>query len=356
MKFSKIKNYIKYHSKVNYCFWGVKKILKEKVKPYTIITLVSIILVTAMSIGVFVVMTGWVQKTNSSYSETAEVLNTFGTMVEADIQIILEEDAGKYDTAYSYLSDIFMLNKLYFEMVEYNQTHPFNYTQQDFDEVKIEFKLNILTMIEIVRSTKVFDYSWLVIGAEASNNYSYLGMDYYFIMNRWYSWPSDLPIHNDLRNYTESYFQDQFLPVQLPEIKFDTWTYHLYNNISMLGSFGLSKSIDYISINNEAIGLSLVNLSLSQIYNYRDGYLAYVEKTTQTIQEFNNVLITLALSGVLLSFATSFDEVNFRRISLIVGILVLILAVFYFGSAFATFLSFKSYVSQIIVPNSFAFP
>jgi hypothetical protein len=309
-----------------------------------------------LSIGILVIMSSWLQVESTKLLETSEILDNFGNLADTDIQIILGEDSAKYETAYSYLNELYFLNDKYSAMIEYNQTHPLNYTQLDFDEIKLDFTAKMRTVNAIVQSTSVYEYSAIQLGASVVNNYTYLGFDFFFITNQWVKWTGSYEeIHGDIRNYVNASFVSSGDPLDLPKIKFETWTYHLYNNLSVLEFVGPSKSISYINNHLETTGLNLVNLSLTQLTEYRDSYVILNEKVDTIYQDFNNTLITLALAGVLMGFATSFDSKNLRRISIIVGLIVLILALVYFISAFATLAHLSGNEAGIIGVNEFVF-
>ncbi len=328
----------------------------DKPKPYLIVVIISIIFITLMSIGIFVIMSGWIQKTTTRYTEASIVLDNFGDLAETDIQMILQDDSAKYEVAYSQISELYYLNDLYIEMIEYNLTHTNNFTQQDFDEIKIEFTLKMRSIISIVNSTFVYLYNSVQLEADATNNYTYSGFEFLFIINQWYTWSNyHTEIHPDIKDYVNASFILLGVPIDIPEIKLNVWSYHLYNNLSILAFFGAGKSINYITNNQENLDLSLVNLSLDQLKDYSDGYVLLNEKTNGLIQDFNNTLITLALSGVLMGFATSFDKLNYRRISLVVGLLVLLLAIFYFFSAFGTYIHMTQIEEAIIGVNEFVY-
>ncbi|NHK31091.1 MAG: hypothetical protein FK730_07045 [Asgard group archaeon] len=329
---------------------------KEKPKPYLLIVIISIIFITAMSIGIFVIMSVWLQDYSTRYTETSVILNNFGDLADDDIQTILGEDSAKYESSYSHLNDLFLLNDQYIAMVEYNATHPFNYTQQDFDEIKMEFTLKMRLIISIVQSTSVYEYSAIKLGADVSNNYTYSGFEFLYIINQWYKWNDNHnTIHSDISNYVNTSFTLSGDPLDLPEIQLETWTYHLHNNLSILEFVGASKSISYIEGLIEEIDLSLVNLSLDQVFIYSDKYISLGEKMGSIIQDFNNALITLALSGVLMGFTISFEKINYRIISMFVGLIILLLAIIYFFSAFGTFLNLPSEEAAIIGPQGFVF-
>ncbi|MHA1277295.1 MAG: hypothetical protein ACTSQI_17225 [Candidatus Helarchaeota archaeon] len=76
--------------------------------------------------------------------------------------------------------------------------------------------------------------------------------------------------------------------------------------------------------------------------------------TSEILNNFeNNTLIVLALAGVLVGFAASFENKNYRRISTVVGLIVLFLAIIYFLTAFCTLMSLSSQEAGIIGVNEF---
>lgn len=327
---------------------------KEKPKLLEIVVAISIIFITLMSIGVFVVMSGFVSPTSQEFAENAEILDQFGDLVETDIQTILQEDSAKYETALSNLYDLYSLNDQYHAMIDYNTTHPANYTQKDFDEVKMEFNIKMRLLINNVQSTILYHYCITDIASTAANNYSYLGWEYFFIINQWNNWgdPYEL-MHNDIRDYMNASFALSGDPLEIPEIKFDRWTYHLYNNISMLIFIDFCKSPEYIESFQYKTGLSLVNLSLAKVSSMRDEYISLYEKIAQLNGDFNNTLITLALGGVLMGFAITFENKGLRIISLVVGLMLILLSITYFTSAISELIHSISYESAIITLNDF---
>jgi hypothetical protein len=292
---------------------------------------------TALSIGIFVIMSGWLQTDYQRYSEISNFLNEFGDLAESDIQTILQEDVTKYGTAYQYMNDLYILNDLFQTMELYNATHPFNYTQQDFDEVAMEFTSKLRLLIATVESTTVWEYSRDQLKATVANNYTYKGGDYFFIINKWYQ--TNEP-HEDLdvliKNYVNISFSQSGDAVELPEIRLDKWTYHLYNNLSILETLHISTSIGYFEMHSGDVSLTLVNLSLMEVAAISDGYYSLSGRAAGVIQDFNNTLITLALAGVLMGFSASFDNKNYRRITMIIGLILLVLSVVYFMSTFGT--------------------
>ena len=327
---------------------------KEKPKVLEIVVAISIIFITLMSIGVFVIMSGFVSTTSQRFAENAEILNQFGDLVETDVQTILQEDSAKYETALSNLYDLYSLNDQYRAMINYNITHPANYTQIDFDEIKMEFNIKMRLLIINVQSTLVYHYCITDILATVANNYSYFGDEYFFIINHWNTWgnPYEL-MHNDIRDYMNTSFTLSGNPLEIPEIKFDRWTYHLYNNLSILSLLDYSKSPEYIESFQYKTGLSLVNLSLAKVSIMRDKYISLYERITQINGDLNNTLITLALGGVLMGFAIAFENKGLRIISLAVGLLLVLLGIMYFSTAIGELVSSISKESAIIGLNDF---
>ncbi len=312
---------------------------------------------TVMTIGIFVVMSTWVQNCSSRYSETVEILNNFADLAENDIQAILSEDGTKYGTAYTYLQDLYILNDQYQSMKQYNQTHPGNYTQQDFDDVAIEFTSKMRSLIFVVQSTWVYKYGVQQLNVDVANNYTYRGEEYFFIINKWYKTFSPYEeIDSDLKKYVNTSFFQSGDILELPEIKFDKWTYYLYNNLSILEFIGTNNAINFLNSHLGDINLILVNLSLSVTSDYINGYVYLSERTAGIIQDYNNTLITLALAGVLLGFSASFDNKKYRKITMILGLITLFLSIIYFISASGTLSSFADFeATQILKSIEFQF-
>jgi hypothetical protein len=327
---------------------------KEKPKPYTYVVLISIIIISVLSIGIFITMSGKVQRETKEFSEVADILDNFGNLAIEDIDLILQEDSIKYDESYSTYNELVLLNRQYFSMIEYNLTHPNNYTQKEFDAIKMDFSLNMRLIIDVVQSSIVYDYSTEKLGCNVANNYTYHNSKYFFIINQWNEWNNTEEIlHPDILNYANSTFDSLGMSLDIPEIKFKKWAYHLDNNLSILQHISTSKSINYITHHSNAIDLDLVNLSLETLSDIKHGYISVIEKSDYILSDINNSIVTLALAGVLMGFAISFDNSIFRKISLFVGLAILILAIVYFVSAFSEFLQISEYLSTMIKPNDF---
>ena len=52
--------------------------------------------------GIIVIMASWMQGTSMGFTDSAEILTDFGNQAETNIQIIIQEDSAKYETAYSF--------------------------------------------------------------------------------------------------------------------------------------------------------------------------------------------------------------------------------------------------------------
>lgn len=212
------------------------------------------------------------------------------------------------------------------------------------------------SLILTVKSSLVYEYSTSKLGASNANNYTNFGFKYYFINNKWLNSGSQYEeIHDDIQDFVNASFAISGETIELPTIHLDTWTYHLYNNLSILSTVKQGSSFDYIANHRSHIDLPLVNLSLTRVTEYYDDYNMLLDKIDSIYTDFNNTLITLALAGVLMGFATQFDGLNLRRISLIVGIIILMLSVIYFTTALGTLLSLAAKEAEIITQNGFVF-
>ncbi len=303
-------------------------------KPYFKIIILAIIIMTAMSIGIFMIEQN-VQKSKIEYTRASEEFNNLLNYVEFDIQSILQDDGTKYGTSYSYLQDLYILSNLYTQMEEYNITNPGNYTQQDFDEIEMEFASTLRQLIFVIQSTWVYQYVTNVLGANVENNYTYRAQKYFLIWNKWDS--SSEPIHANIKDYVNSSFTLAGDTVELPEIKWQQWTENLYGNLSILEFTGYQNGISYGRTIKE--DLNLVNLSLNDLGFIINQYSALSEKASQIVGDFNNTLITIATSAVILAFAVSFDNKKHVRLTLLIGIIVLFLSIIYLISATSTFYS-----------------
>jgi hypothetical protein len=242
-------------------------------------------------------------------------------------------------------------------MLSYNITHPNNYTQIDFDNVKIDFTVNMRSIIQAVSNSYVYGYSVHQLGASRANNYTNFGNVYYFINDQLINWEGVYEeIHSDIQDFVSASFVLSGDTYVLPRIRMNVWSYHLYNNLSILESVGNGESIEYIKDHVQHLSLPLVNLSLAQVLSYQEDYVKLLDKSDSVFVDLNNTIITLALAGVLMSFAISFDNMNFRRISLIVGVILLLLSIIYFQSALGTFLSIAENRVGIITQTEFVFP
>jgi len=328
----------------------------EKPKPYTIIVIISIVIITLMSIGILIFMSSLLQGESTRLTETTELISTYHDLASDDIQIILEEDAAKIENAHAGLYDLYIINDKYVAMIDYNQTHPLNYTQQDFDEVKLEFTILMRAVNNIVYNTKVYDYSTNRLGGSLANNYTNFGFKNYFIENEWEAWNGLFDnLHADIVDYVNASFVSFGAPVELPRINYEKWTYHLYNNLSMLAAVGQTNSYNYLINKQPQHDMPLVNLSLRNVLEYYERYVYLLDDIDAVYSHFNNTLITLALAGVLMGFATSFDNIKLRRISLIVGIVILLLAMVYFTSALSQFFAITAKEARIITQQGFTF-
>lgn len=114
----------------------VRTLPSGKIKPYTVVVIISIILITIMSISILIFMSTRLQGNSTEFTEITEVLDNYRDLAELDIQAILQEDSTIYEITYSDLNELYTLNDKYQIMIDYNMTNPLNYTQQDFDELK----------------------------------------------------------------------------------------------------------------------------------------------------------------------------------------------------------------------------
>ncbi len=293
-----------------------------------IIMVLIILVMTGMSVYIFVLSSN-LQDSRKNYTLFSERYSTFADLLDSDIQAILQEDGAKYEISYSYLQDLAILNNLYSSMLQYNQSHPGNYTQQDFDQVAMDFASILSQLSFTIESTWVFQYSNNSIGATLANNFTHGSMEWFLISNHWDS--GSYAIHDDIKSYVLTRFAQTGDTVQLLEIRMDKWIENLYRNISILSFTNYQSAISY----SDSIGNlpSLVNTTVLEMTVIAERYFLLIDKTVSVSEDFNNTLITLATSAVILAFALSFSSKKYQRIILIIGLIVLFLAVIYLGTS-----------------------
>ncbi len=335
----------------------MKKISKEKPKGYSTIALITIILITFLSVGILIIMSSSLLEEAQRYSETADIFDNVGNIAETEIQTILQEDTTRYESAFAKVNDLLFYNDKYYSMIQYNETFPASYSQKEFDEIKDNFALQLKSVISIVNQSTAYEYSTLHLNATYFNNFSAYNFENYLITNQWLIWmdPYNTFIHPDIVSYVEAAFASTGTTLFLPLINLQQWTYRLYNDLSVLEDLEKTKLLDYLFGHSSIVTITLTNLSITYLAVYEDGYITLSEKMDTILTNLNNTLITLALSGVLMGFATSFENLNYRRISLVIGLLIFVLAVIYFMSGIGTLISMAENEALLIGTRDFTF-
>jgi hypothetical protein len=303
------------------------------VDPYAKLIILLVVVLTGVSVGVFVVNSP-IQEATVRYSDAIEDLSTMANYIESDIQNLLQDDGVKLDTAYGYLQDLYVLNDLYDSMEDYNILHPDNYTQQDFDAVLMEFEAMLRQLIINVQGTWVYQYITNDLGATYYNNYTYRGHDYFIIRNNWYS--TSEPIHPDIKDYINASFTLSGDPVQLLEIDMKAWIENLYSNISILQFTPYQTGVNYVGSPGFPVQTT-VNKSLFDVTALTSRYVILNAKIGEIINYLDNTLITLATSAVLLGFSVSFSKKKYRMLMFVIGIVVFLLSVVYLFSTLSQY-------------------
>ncbi|TFF88405.1 MAG: hypothetical protein EU549_03115, partial [Promethearchaeota archaeon] len=237
---------------------------KEKVSISMIIVIIAIVLMTAMSVLIFIVSSG-VQIDAADFAETSQKYDSLVDLADTDVQAVLQEDSIKHEAAFSLLQEVYVLNDKYKEMKAYNTSNPGTYTQQDFDEVSMEVVSKIRLMIELVYNTNLHFYCRTELNATVENDYRYM-KQYLFINNKWhenYSYYETLDV--DLKAYVQSDFDGTGDTCEIPEIKFDVWTHYLYHNLSILEViYPEANMLNYLKVIYD-IDIDLRNVSITYL-------------------------------------------------------------------------------------------
>ncbi|TFF95746.1 MAG: hypothetical protein EU547_07200 [Promethearchaeota archaeon] len=310
-------------------------------KMATIIIVAAIVIMTAMSIWIFLTASK-VQSDSAAFAETSQKYDNLVDLAVEDIQGILQEDSIKHEEAYSLLQDVYSLNDQYKSMKEYNQTNPGAYSQQDFDEISMEVVSKVRLMIELVYNTSIHYYGRTEYNATVENDYSCYEKQSLFITNKWhenYSYYETLDV--ELKAYVQTDFDSTNDTYEIPEINFDVWTHFLYHNLSTLEViYPTASSLQYLNIVHD-INIDLANVSIIYLKRASDSYFILNQQTSNIVMDFNNNLVTFATAAVVLGFAISFGK-KYRNLLIVVGIITMVLGFVYFISAFDQTLDYRT--------------
>ncbi|MHA1230650.1 MAG: hypothetical protein ACTSRP_12095 [Candidatus Helarchaeota archaeon] len=322
-------------------------------KTTTILVIIAIVVIAGLSIGIFIIGSN-VQMDADRFSETARQFNNYIDLANNDIQAILQEDSIKHKAAFSLLQDVYALNNQYKEMKAYNQTNPGTYTQLDLDEISMEVISKVRLMIELVYNTRVHWYCRTILNATVENNYYYM-KQYFFIKNKWnenYSYYETFDA--DLKSYMQNDFDNTSDTYEIPEINFEVWTNYLYQNLSTIGVvFPAALSLGYLEGASYINDIDLTNVSITYIIAANEGYSELNQDASNVISDFNNTLITLATSAVILGFAISFTNKKYQNFLLIVGLITLFLGLIYLTTACFNILAYRTAQLNVLTEPEF---
>ncbi|MHA1268428.1 MAG: hypothetical protein ACTSPY_01455 [Candidatus Helarchaeota archaeon] len=324
-------------------------------KTITIIVIIAIVIITGLSIGIFVISSG-VQMDADRFSEISQQFSNYIDLANDDIQAIIQEDSTNHEAAYSLLQDVYTLNNQYKEMKAYNQTNPGTYTQLDLDEISMEVISKVRLMIELVYNTSVHWYCRTILNATVENDYRFM-KQYFFINNRWHgNYSYYETFDTDLKSYMQTDFDNTGDTYEIPEINFEVWTNYLYKNLSVIGVvFPAAVSLDYLDGDSYIRNIDLTNVSIVYILEAIEGYSELNQDASNIISDFNNTLITLATSAVILGFAISFSNKKYQNFLLIVGLITLFLGIIYLITASSNILSYRTTQLNILTEPEFVF-
>ncbi len=289
---------------------------------FTRLITIMIIFVSIMSLlsAMFIYIS---QGTANSYATKSQKFDNLAVLYETDVQAVLQEDSMLHELAYSYLNELYYINYQVAQLRIYNNTYE-NVSQAEFDTLVMEFVGKMNLMNDLVEESYAYSYVFSYLSAMVENNFTYRGETYYLIHNRWYEdWGLfDQLIMDELS--LEPF--PKILSIDLP-----VWTGELYNNLSILQYAGcMHNAYNFIEI--EMPEVKIVNLSYSKVLSHIEAYDRLEDMSLQTSEILTTALIAFALSAVILGYVVSIVDKRYRKISLLVGIVIAILSLFVFIS------------------------
>ena len=302
----------------------VKNSATSETHNYPRLTTILIIFISAMSL-ITAFLTINIQSKVNFYNDQSEKFSNIAILAENDISQTLGHDSTYFQTAYNLYIELLALNAQIKALKQYNETH-FNVTQEEIDRLALEFALKMEQMTYTVYSTYVYTYTNQWLHTNATNNYTYLGTEYHYITNFWVKDPDLFDI--DVKQWVTTWFSGSSVPPELPVINYESWEFDLYYNLSILSCVGAHKAIEYIEVTD--MELKIVNLSLFFVIKYDDGYSFLADSTTQTGELLSTVLIAFAIAAVILGFSGAMEKKKYRKINLMIGIVLVILSLVFF--------------------------
>jgi len=238
-------------------------------------------------------------------------------VLESDISKLLEDDRQKQQAAFNTLEDLYDLLEYLYRISVYNGTEGI-WSEQEVNETALKAAIKIIRINDLVISTHA--YSWSIAhGANSTNNYTYRGKEYYLIYDMYPALPYDIPAFN--------YWLLEIFggPPEILQVDLFNWELELYNDTSIIYALGSSAFL-YSGYYN----IDLIQNSYYNIMSEASTFSSQAEYYNQGKSIMTTSLILMTISAVIIAFIVSIDVKKYILISMVIGILVSMIAIYMF--------------------------
>ncbi len=310
----------------------------QKVPLSTKITTIIIILISILSVvSIFFVTT--IQAEAKSYSDTSSKWAVIAEVIDTDISGIIGADRQKQQMALFLQQEVLYLNDWITEMKDYNTSIlPGTYLRSDINIVVMQASAKVVQLNDVIRDT--FAYNWTARhGGSPMNNYTYLGIPNYLILNRYDEFKSSLD--SDLVAVL-----NQSVYPEILQIDMQTWDWEIQFNTSIVLIYG-QKSAFYSGI----LGINIENMAYFEVQNYAYGGVFILEFYYDSIDAITSALLLMTIAAVVLGFVVGVPGKKYIWMSLIIGLFVSILAIFIFVTGVQQYMDAQVMASMMFLPT-----
>jgi hypothetical protein len=319
------------------------KLPNKRKSRITLFSTILIILISSLSV-IAVFMHSDLQSKAKTHRQAGIKYETLLSVIEQDIDAIMDSDSPLQQLALSYLQEFLLLNKTIGDMIVYNQTHPYTFMQYEIDATAMKAALKINQINRIINQTVAYEYGVLTLYMGPANNYTYYDpitmqeIPYYLIDNVYRNLKAEL--HPDLIYWINEIHGSE---PEILQIRLDRWNTMMYNDTSIAGVFG-NFAQEYVGTLNFwfdmqfefYIPLSLYGNTYYQIRDQGEEYETKGEKYEQAANLMAISLILLAIAAVIVAFAVSILGRKYIWISLIIGVVVTGIGIWMFSTGIFT--------------------
>ena len=260
-----------------------------------------------------------------SNTDLANQMTEIGDAVVSDIDGIIQTELPKIQETNSLFQDVMRINKLIGNLKLVNTTGGSNITitANEIEQLAVEAVGYMELTWKILETT--YAYSWTTTkGGTEINNYTVYGEENYLIANVYPEFAVDL--EPEIVYYTAILYPQ----TKLGRIYEENWYNIMYIDLGIVANYG--------DIANDTATKYDFNLTRPDFnyYSFQNNAFDYIEKSSryeQSISLMSTSILLLAIAAVIVGFLVQIDIKKLKKICLIVGIFVMIIAIGIFGIA-----------------------